>query len=198
MNELNLYQLFSDIIAKSKVMRRFVTAPGYGNELNKNNLGDQLKDVFDGITDGVKYPLCIMFPPVEFPNLDQNWSKYNCKLLFLTTPFDSKSGTMKRNPFNALSQHTIEETWKDMNLCAKDFKRFLNGVIDLNAASGIREPDSAVVIQRFSDLGNDKVAGVSITFDIEIEISCEIEDYSEADILSFIINKNDLHPHHEH
>lgn len=197
MTELNLFQLYKDIISQSKVMRRFVTAPGYGNELNKNNLGDHLKDVFEAISDGVKYPLCIMFPPVEFPNLETNWSKYHCKLMFLTKPFDSSTGTMKRNPFNSLSQHTVEQTWKDMNVCAKDFKRFLNSVIDANTDS-IREPESSVIIERFSDLGNDKVAGVSLSFDVEISIVCEMEDYSEDSVKTFVLNKIELHPHHEH
>lgn len=195
MNELNIYQLYKDIIAKSKVMKRFVIAPGYGKDLNKNNFGELAVDIYNSLDDGVKYPVCIMFPPVEFPNFDKNWSKFNCKLFFLTQPFNSSSGTISANPFNSLSQHTVPQTWKDMNVCAKDFIKFLLALVDSNT-DVLREPDSAYSIERFSEIGNDGIAGVSLTFDIEIAISCEVEDYSEADIASFKVNKTELHKHH--
>lgn len=196
MNELNIYQLFKDIISLSKVMQRFVIAPNYGNALNENNMGELIKDAFNSLKDPVKYPVCLMFPPVEFPDFDKNWTRYNCKIFFLTTPFNGNQGTLKINPLNALSEHTVIHTWKDMNVCAKSFRKFLIEVIEKNADKGIRNPDSAVVIQRFSNVGNDGVAGVSLTFDIDIRIDCEIEDYSAADLSSFKLNTNDLHTHH--
>ncbi|WP_428067396.1 hypothetical protein [Chryseobacterium gambrini] len=197
MNELNLYELYKNIIAKSKVMKRFVIAPGYGKDLNKNNFGELAVDIYKSLNDGVKYPVCIMFPPVEFPDFDKNWSRYNCKLFFLTHPFDSSKGTMNKNPFNALSMHTVQETWKDMNVCAKSFRKFLIRVIEKNTGS-LRDPDCSVAIERFSEIGNDGIAGVSLTFDIDLVIDCDIEDYSEEDISSFQLNKNDLHKHHAH
>ncbi|GEN74088.1 hypothetical protein [Chryseobacterium lathyri] len=198
MNELNLYQLYRDIIKKSKVMRRFVTGPNYGDELNKNNAGEILKDFLEGIKDGKKYPLCIMFPPVELPNFDTNWSKYKCRLLFLTTQHNDANGTQNRNPFNNLSQHTIEQTWKDMGVCAKDFRKFLNMIIAKFPGTEIRECTSVDVIERYSGVGADNLAGVGLSFDIDLAIACDLEDYSEEDLKSFEINTTDLHPHHEH
>ncbi|GAB0154749.1 hypothetical protein CHRYSEOSP005_00090 [Chryseobacterium sp. Alg-005] len=179
-------------------MRRFVTAPNFGNELNKNNAGEILNDILEGINDGKKYPICIMFPPVELPDFDNNWSKYKCRLLFLTTQHNDINGTQNRNPFNNLSRHTIEQTWKDMGVCAKDFRRFLNEVIAKNPGSGINECSSVDVIERYSGVGNDKLAGVGLSFDIHLAVNCNMEDYSEADINNFEINTTDIHPHHEH
>ena len=198
MNELNLYKLFGDIIAKSKVMKRFVTAPFYGDDLNKNNLGEQLQDVYNAIQDGKKYPLCLMFPPVEFPDFENNWSRFNCKLFFLTPPYDDSHGTANRNPFSSLSEHTIQQTWKDMNVCAKGFKKALIEIVYKNTQKGLRLPESAIVIQRFTQQGNDGVAGVSLTFDIDLMIDCEMEDYDESEINSFQFDNSELHPHHEH
>lgn len=197
MNELNIYKLYKDIIAKSKVMKRFVIAPGYGKDLNKNNFGEMAVDIYKSLDDGVKYPVCIMFPPVEFPDFDRNWTRFNCKLFFLTQPFNASKGTINANPFNSLSQHTVPETWKDMNVCAKSFRKFLVVVIDSNT-DVLRDPESSCVIERFSEIGNDGIAGVSLTFDIDIAIDCEVEDYAEADITAFKVNKTELHKHHVH
>ncbi|AZA82174.1 hypothetical protein C1637_09915 [Chryseobacterium lactis] len=179
-------------------MRRFVTGPNYGDELNKDNAGEVLKDFLKGISDGNKYPICIMFPPVELPNFDTNWSKYRCRLLFLTPQYNDVNGTQNRNPFNNLSQHTTEQIWKDMGVCAKDFRRFLNMLIEKFPEAGLRECTSIDMIERFSGVGNDNLAGVGLTFELDLSISCDIEDYSVDDINNFTINTNELHPHHEH
>ena len=198
MNELNLYQLFKDIIAKSKVMRRFVTAPQYGVELNKNNAGEILKDFLDGITDSDKYPICIMFPPVDVPDFDTNWSKFKCRMFFLTPQHNDINGTQNRNPFNNLSEHTIQQTWKDMRQCAIDFRKFFNAVTEKDFSQGVRESSGFDVIDRYSDIGNDELAGVGLSFDVEIMTGCEMTDYNEKEIKNFKINTEDLHPHHEH
>ena len=200
MNELNVYQLFKDIIAKSKVIRRFIVAPQYGVELNKNNLGEILTDVIGGISDGEKYPLCIMFPPIEIPNYDTNWRRFKIKMFFLTTQYNDSLGTQNVNFNNNLSQHSIIETWKDMSSCAIDFRKTIKEITSYIIEYGIRDVETTEVIFRYSDIGNDNTAGVSIDFEIDLANDCEIKDYSIDDefIKSIIKNIKELHENHEH
>lgn len=181
MNETKLYDLFSNIISKSKTMKRFVVAPGYGNDLNKGNLGEILTDALGGIVDGKKYPLCMMLPPIEIPNYDTNWTKFKCRLFFLKGQSTGTS-TPSIKPVNNLTDVKIKEVWKEMRGCAVDFRRVLMQVTENNPEYGIRDGQSIDVIERYSDVGNDKTAGIGISFDIEIQLNCEITDYTQDDI----------------
>lgn len=199
MNELNLYDLFEQIISKSKTMKRFIIAPGYGNELNKNNLGEILSDIIGGIKDGKKYPVCIMMPPVELiENYDKGWSKFKCRVFFLDTPNNDSNGIANINKSNNLSKHGIKQVWKDMRGCAIDFRKVFQIVTENNLLSGIRDGQSMDVIDRVSNVANDKSAGVGISFDIDLFLGCEVSDYTDAGISSIVINRTDLHPQHEH
>lgn len=198
-SELNLYQLFKDIISKSKMMNRFVTAPEYGVELNKDNLGEILKDALEGISDGEKYPVCLMFPPVEIVEDSENtWSKFKIRMFFLTPPHTLNSATVNPDFGNNLSQHTIQETWKDMRLCAVDFRKAFKLITYTNSTIGIRDGQTIDVIERYSNIGNDKLAGVGISFDVSVFAGCELEDYNTEDINNFQINLTNIHPHDEH
>lgn len=198
-NELNLYKLFEDIITKSKVMKRFIVAPKYGVELNKNNASEILTDILGGIKDGIKYPICLMFPPIEvIEDLDKGWSRFKCKLFFLTTEFNDRNGTQNVNLNNNLSKHTIQMTWKDMRLCAVDFLRVFKLVTEKDLSVGIREAQTVNIIERYSDIGNDRSAGVGISFDIDVFLGCELEDYTETEINLININTDNLHPSHDH
>ena len=185
MKESNLYNLIRRLIALSKTMKRFVTAPQYGVELNKNNLGEILKDVLGGIKDGPKYPLCIMFPPTEIPNYDSDWSRFKCRMFFLDQQYNDEDGTAERNPFNNLSEKTIEENWQEMSSAAKDFRKVFIQITDENLALGIRDAESVDVIDRYSDVANDRLAGVGISFDVELFLGCELEDYDPTEIENF-------------
>lgn len=198
-DELSLYQLFKDIISKSKMMNRFVTAPEYGVELNKDNLGEILKDSLEGISDGEKFPVCLMFPPVEvLPDSENAWSNFKIRMFFLTPPYTLNSATVNHDFGNNLSQHTIQETWKDMRLCAVDFRKAFKLITLRNPTIGIRDGQNMDVVERYSNVGNDKLSGVGISFDVSIFTGCDIEDYSISDIRNFKINTDNLHPHDEH
>lgn len=185
MNELDLYKLFKTIISKSKSMKRFVVAPGYGNELNKNNLGEILEDIVGGITDGTKYPLCIMFPPIEIPNYDTGWHRYKCKLYFLKPQKDDKNAS-NVSSFNNLSKRTIQETWKDMNVAAIDFRKVFMEVTEAAMMNSIRDGQEVDVIDRVSGVANDSLAGVGVSFDVEINFGCEIADYDSESVNDII------------
>lgn len=181
MNETTLYELFKLIISKSKTMKRFVVAPGYGNDLNKANLGEIVTDALGGITDGAKFPICIMMPPIEIPNYDTNWTKFKCRLFFLKEQ-SGGSSTSTIKPANNLTKITIQQVWKDMRLSAVDFRRVLMQVTENNPAYGIRDGQSYDIIERYSDVANPKLAGVGISFDVEIQLVCDITDYTEENI----------------
>lgn len=188
MDELILYSFFKNIISKSKKMKRFVVAPGYGNELNKNNLGEILTDIVGGISDGVKYPLCIMFPPIEMiDDYDKSFSRFKCRLFFLTTQNNDANGIQKINLKNNLSKQTVQDNWKDMRLAAIDFRKVFQEVTRKNLSSGMRDAQTFDVIERYSNVANDKLAGVGIAFDVDLFINCEISDYSVDDINAITI-----------
>lgn len=182
MNELELYKLFKKIIAISKTMKRFVVAPGYGNELNKNNLGEILTDIIGGITDGEKYPLCIMFPPIEIPNYDTNWSSFKCRMFFLTKQGEVITGNSTFNKKNNLSKITKMDNWKDMRNSAIDFRKVFQTITEKYPQSGIRDGQGLDFIERVSGVGNDVLAGVGISFEVSISINCDTSDYKQEDI----------------
>lgn len=183
MNEINLYNLFEQITAKSKTIKRFVVAPGYGNELNKNNLGEILTDVIGGITDGVKFPLCIMFPPIEMiDDYEKGYSRFKCRVFFLTDQNKIVTGNSTFNKKNNLSKITKIDNWNDMRTSAVDFRKVFQLVTQRNLQAGIRDAQTFDVIDRVSDVGNDKLAGVGLSFDVDVFMNCEVSDYSQEDI----------------
>lgn len=182
-NELNLYKLFSEIIKESKVMARFVVSPGYGNDINKNNLGEIVTDILGGITEGVKYPLCVMFPPVEvIEDYDKGWSRFKCSLFFLTPEFESINSIQGINPNNNLSMQTIQMIWEEMRSCAIDFRKVFKFVTEKNLPPVIRDGETFDLIDRYSGIGNDRLAGVGISFELAVSLGCEIHDYSDTSI----------------
>lgn len=178
MNELDLYRIFKNIIAQSKTMRRFIVAPQYGVELNKNNVGEILNDILGGINDWIKYPLCLMFPPVEMiEDYDRGWSKFKCRMFFLDAEYKSNI-----NQNNNLSQKTIQQNWNEMRGCAVDFRRYFKELTQANVGKEIRDGQTYDVIDRYSDIGNDRVAGVGISFEVDLFLGCEITDYDTTNI----------------
>lgn len=117
--------------------------------------------------------------------------------MFFLTP-QHNDINQNRNPFNNLSEHTIEHTWKDMRQCAVDFRKFFNLVTSHNLSKGVRETEDTDVIDRYSDIGNDKLAGVGLSFNVDLFIGCDMVDFDEKEVKNFTINTGNLHPHHEH
>lgn len=201
MNELNLYAIFKAIIQKSKVIEgRFTVATGYGNDLNTNNLGEIVKDALGGITTVKKYPLALMMPPYEIvQDVSKGWSRFKVRLFFLVPQY-SNNGIKNPNAFNNTSEHTIIQDWKDMRECAGDFRVFLEQVlIGKRLVNQIRIPDNSIdVYERFSNVGNDKLSSVMISFDIELFNSCDLKDYNLNDLNEIELVLTDLHPLHKH
>lgn len=187
MTETQLYDIFRAIISKSKKMKRFVAASGKGSDLNKNNLGEKLTDALGGISDGVKYPLVLMFPPLELPNYNIGWSTFRFNFYFIDKQWQENGKQAKTNSFNNLSQKKIEENWEEMAKCAKDFRMAFTMLTDANLDKGVRTGDEKQdYLERFSFLGNDVVAGVGLAFVIDLWNDCTVSDYDFNDIKNLL------------
>lgn len=195
-NELILYDTFKKILSKSKVIEgRFVVLSGYSSDLNSDNFGQIFKDSLGSIKNPRKYPIACMFPPVEILNGydDANWSLYKIQLFFFAQPH-----TINYNPLANTSNHTIAQTWKDMTVCGKNFRKAFIRVTENNKSNPIRDGQSKDVIQRYSKVGVDGVAGIGIDFDISIFNPCDLDDYNDNEIDQITITKKELHPHHKY
>lgn len=185
MNELELYKLFTKIISKSKKLKgRFVVADGYGNDLNKDNFGDIEKDIIGGLKSTNKYPVALLFPPVEIPENyeDNSKSTYKLTMYFLDKPFAQKNSIVQRNTNTNQSDKKVEDTWKEMVECAKSFRKAFNIVADYS--NGFIHENERVkdVISRYSDTGADKVSGCELIFEINIFQGCDYTDYDLEDL----------------
>lgn len=183
MKETQLYDIFRKIISKSKRIKRFVVAPNKGAELNKNNLGEILYDALGGIDDGEKYPVALLFPPVELPNYAMGWSTFRCSMYFMDQQWTEERAQADPNPFSNLSQKKVEENWEEMATCAKGFKMVLTMLTDENLSKGIRvNDDYNDQLNRYSYIGNDVSAGVGLTFTVDLFKDCIVSDYDQNDI----------------
>lgn len=188
MKETKLYDIFRQIISKSKRMKRFVVAPSKGAELNKNNLGEILYDALGGIADGDKFPVALLFPPVELPNYNLGWSTYRCNIFFLDKQYVANGEMADPNYLTNLSQKKIEENWEEMASSARDFKMALTMITDANLDKGIRvNDDYNDQITRYSYVGNDEAAGVGMVFTVDLFNDCVVSDYDMADLTNIEI-----------
>jgi len=184
MNELDIYQLIQHILQYSAIIEgRCIIAEGYGNDLNTNNLTEFIQDNLTSITTTEKYPLAVILPPIEtIRTYEEGWSIFKLNLYFLTTTFydnNSALDSSRINTANNSSSYPICNNWKDMRLVAGDFRRMLNHYIHKNnLLDKVREiQHSTDVYSRISLKNNDRLSGVSLQFDVEIFMPCDIHDY---------------------
>lgn len=202
MNELTLYEIIRAILTNSSVMEgRFIVAPGYGTDLNTNNLGDVVKDALEAYKPiDVKYPVCVLLPPIEvIDSVQKGWSRFRMEQFFLCRKNYTGDGQFKQlNPPTNTDEHTIEQDWKDMREAALDFRKKMNDSIRENnyqrfihTASDLKE-----IIRRVSNMGNDRLNGVQLSYELRVAFPCEVADYTESPItLPTITNTHPIHQH---
>lgn len=199
MNELSLYQFFKDILSASITIEgRFVVLPGYSNDLNSDNFNQIFTDSLGGIKDPKKYPLAFMFPPTEIvETYDDNWNTWKLQMFFMAQPFQGSGGIQNSDFSKNISQHTIQQTWKDMTVCAKDFMRIFNMILESKISPPIRKGQrNRDVFTRYSGVGNDNLSGIGIDFEVLLYDDCTIRDYDKNK--PFHISFNDNHQHHKY
>lgn len=199
MNELQLYDFFKKILEKSKVIQgRFVVLTGYSNDLNSDNFDQIFNDAIGGMKDPIKYPLAFMFPPVEMiDEYDDQWNTWKIQIFFMAQPFQGSIGIQNSDFNKNISQHTVEQTWKDMSVCAKNFMRAISLVLETETNPPIqRSQRNRDFFQRYSKVGNDGLAGIGIDTELLLFDDCAIVDYDELNIdFDF---KKELHKHHKY
>lgn len=210
MNELFLYDrddgLFKAIINQSTVMqgRYFVSTSG-GSDLNTNNLEQYLSDALHGIkTPDQKYPCVLCTAPRSV--LSERFTEiFQFQLYFLCKTFvTGQNGIKSLNENQQVSEHHIWYSWKDMKECAVNFRFVLNQIIrkKLIDTDPITKYFSLLnetgAIDRLSRFSNDDVSGVRLSFRIELNLECEIQDYALNVIDLVEIPDVDIHPLHKH
>lgn len=205
MNELILYKIIEAILKASTVIEgRFVVAEGYGNDLNANNFSDIVLDTLGNYKpEQRKYPVSVLMPPVEIiDKYEKGWSRFKLDQFFLCTSGQTGMQDFKDlNPLTNIAEHSIKYDWKDMAICAKNFRKLFNKItrekgyqLYVNSAT-----DAKDYIRRVSNMGNDKLNGVVITYELNIAIPCEFEDYTDQAIAAIVMpNIVDPHPPHKH
>lgn len=196
MEELYIYQLFSNILAQSFVIEgRFFVAEGYGNDLNTSNMDDIIKDALGSIKSTKKYPLAILMPPVEVVEFKtSDWSTYSLEMYFL-------AATRNRitNPLLNINEHPIMYDWADMRRCAGDFRTAFNALVQIKKLSdSIRSSSrSADVYKRISLSNNDKTSGVKLNFEVELFAPCVLQDYNPSTLKDIVVPTQPIHPIHK-
>ena len=203
MNELLLYEIVRAILAHSIVMEgRFFVAEGYGNDLNANNYDDIIKDALDNFKPvNKKYPVSVMMPPVEIVgSYEDGWTRFKIDQFFLcTTGFTGSNEIKGMNRASNISEHPIQYDWKDMREVAGNFRKVFNKVIrnsgytkSINSASDARD-----YIRRVSNMGNDKLSGVLVSYELNVAMPCTLSDYADVSAIQ-LPTITDIHPLHKH
>lgn len=206
-SELFLYDrdegLFKRILEKSSVIEgRYFILP-QGNELNAANLGQYISDALNGLQAvNQKYPIALCLPPRSF---HEQGTLYLFTMFFLT-----RSGVTGQNKIKSIDIDTQTSThhtwydWKDMGEVAVNFLRALKSVIKekYSGSTSLRSLMSVsadgVELARISNIGNDNVSGVRLSFRIEMHADCEIIDYAPDAFDDMATPPLNIHPMHKH
>lgn len=175
-----IIDLFKGVLVKSRAIEgRFYVSHRYGaQEINSDQLGEVLTDLLKG----KKYPLALMAPPNSTGYLqhDNAWEEYHIIMFFVkTTYYDSFNMVSSPNLNTKTSMHTVPSDWHDMKRCAINFLRQLDKLQRTFPKPLFRVPKHFQFIYPVSIVGADRVSGVKLTFDMELFVGCELEDYDE-------------------
>lgn len=207
LNELFLYDkergLFKAILDKSTVIAGRYHIMVSSGDLNTANIGAYLSDPLNGLQ-GVpqKYPLCLCLPPRSAS--DDFSETLAFTMYFLTRDKATGQNQLKNiNTQQQVSTHQVWEDWKDMSEVANNFLYKLNWTIrhdssgDVKLSSVITLQKEGQSVDRISQIGNDKLNGVRLSFRMSmVGLLCTTTDYPiNAPIVIPDIN---IHPLHKH
>lgn len=164
--------LFTGILEQSTVIEgRFHISHRYGaQEINSDALGELITEVPDK-----KYPLSLMPPPHSRGKYSDDrgkgeWERYRIILFFVNTTYSQDI-----NPDTKTSEHPVIKDWDEMKQCALAFKRKLEAVQRSTPGSVFRVPDNQALCIPVSIVGNDRVSGIRLDFDLDMYIGCEAD-----------------------
>lgn len=203
MNELFLYEVCKAILKHSIVLQgRFFVAEGYGNDLNVGNYNDIIKDALGSYKPMErKYPVSVMMPPLEIvESYAKGWSRFKIDQFFLTTSGYTGVGELKNhNRATNVGEHAIQQDWKDMRQVAGDFRVKFDELIKKNGYQKYlySATDSVDIYRRVSNMNNDNLNGVHLSYEVKLNLGCMVQDYYEPTSIT-LPPLEDIHPSHLH
>lgn len=192
--------LFKAILSQSMVMQgRFHVCPHFGSELNTTNLEDVLKATMDDYKQK-EYPLAIMLPPHSSGYYTEENIRDSIEIVmyFLSSTYRTRKNQIQSiNPDSLVSTHRIIYDWHDMKRCAISFLKVLQG-LSVGNPFNISDREKQR-IDPITTIGNDAVSGVMVSFTLNINELCELEDYpADFETKITLPDASDLHPEHLH
>ena len=199
-----IQNLFQTILNNSMVIQgRFYVCPKWGAEMNNPNITEALAI---GEAKDQKWPAAMMMPPPKEGNFEYGgesnssgstlWDIYTINILFVGPALYTGQNQISEPNGANVAQHTIQEMWHDMDRVAEEFCAVLQQLIC--GVNNIVFWDSFTPkINLITNLGNDKVSGVKLTFKLGLFSGCTIEDYPSDFKTSIVIpDMIDTHPIH--
>jgi hypothetical protein len=192
--------LFKAILSQSKTVQgRFFILPKGGYELNSDTLGQVLSDA-EKDNPEVKYPLCVMVPPRSTGEYSSRnpWEDNHYTFFFLDTVYYDGNNQVKALIADTqTSGQAITKDWEAMKLSAVDFLRIMDYVQRgqdgrsaplINNVFRLLSKTKTIVPVSFAT--QNRLGGVRLDFDAQINIGCEIEDYLPGGSITLPASQN--------
>ena len=178
---------------------RFVLLEGYGNDANSDNNTEVLVgNALNAVTWKKKYPCILMMPPrVTGRNRKNSTVRYLVTLFFCTTTYHNGTGGVKAlNAQTGTSKRSIQDDWNDMQTNANEFYTYMLYRLysDIRMLQSIRPvKDGATPMDFFSLKNDDKISGVSMTFELDLVDECAFETFINNRVIigDFIVLNSD-------
>ena len=193
---------FRKLLTKSKAIGgRFYIAPKWATELNSSTLETLVADLVPK-TQTKKYPLAVMMPPAMHGDYTGRTFK---ETVPITIMFLKQSGKQSNGQVQSVHRptgttgHSTLHDWHDMKRVAMDFMQALSlAIISTNLKNFfILSQAEKQVIVPISNIANDNLSGVMLTFAILLVNNCPaLEDYDASDLYDMTFSEEDTHPQH--
>jgi len=181
-------QLFQAILSSSLVMQgRFYVCPKWGSELSNPNIDEQLAIGQQTPNKINKYPSALLMPPPKSGNFEYGGiagtgsislaDLYQIRMLFVSTSTITGANQVQQPTSIGISNHSIPDTWHDMDRVAQNFLSVLRQLIKGNTSVVFWDGVMPRIVP-VTNMGNDNVSGVMLTFQLGVFSGCTIEDYA--------------------
>lgn len=215
MNELFLYDrdkgLFKAVLQQSTVMQGRYFVVKAGMDINTNNLDQYFTEVGIGTVNPDQIYPCVICPPPSSTLLPPSFTNEQLQftLFFLTrSNYTGQNQVKDPDAGTQASTHLPWYDWKDMKECAANFVRQLMAVLKTKyvEVGGVLRPlkglitvgQSSINISRISELGTDTLNGIRLSFWVDMNEGCEINDYPQDALQAITIPDLNIHPLHKH
>lgn len=198
---LFLQETFKAVLEKSSTIQgRFHFCPKFGAEINSDQLGEVIAELFQGNQPVTRYPMALAMPPRSTGGYNKTdaWDEYSFSIFFLKQSFvDSQNKVQWPNTTTRTSMHSVEMDWHDMKRAAVGFMRALD-ILQRKQTDSTRSwrTKGQSYTSPVSYIGTDRAAGIRLDFTIQLFIGCELVDYTTNDIKLITLPAADSHPEH--